>query len=409
MLSRRPTHRRPTVQPRTRPARAARRRPLRPAAALAAALALTGLLPGTALAGGPPGGRPSLDRELRALVNAPGGPPGAIVVLRYGDRTEVHRAGTAEVGTGRPPRITDHMRIASAAKAFSGAVTLRLVDRGVLGLDDTIGERLPDLPAAWHAVTLRQLLQHTSGLPDYSDSAGFRAVITADPHHVFDPHHLLDYVFGQPLAFTPGTQYQYSNSDNIAAALMAEAATGRPYEELLARLVYRPIGLRETSLPRGYELPEPYLHGYDVVPPDPPEDVSTLFGASGAWASGGIVSTPADLSAFIRAYGGDGFLKPSTRRQQTAFVPGSSEPAGPGTNAAGLALFRYTTRCGTVYGHTGNTAGYTQLMVATPDGSRALTFSVTEQISQSTRPVLLEQLRAVQEDFVCRLLNGPGH
>ncbi|MEU2628452.1 serine hydrolase domain-containing protein [Kitasatospora sp. NPDC007106] len=400
------------MQPSPRPARTCRR-PLRPAAVLAAALALTGLLPGTALAGGrgggQDGGRPSLDRALRELVTAPGGPPGAIAVLRYGDRTEVHRAGTAEVGTGRRPRITDHMRIASAAKAFSGAVTLRLVDRGALGLDDTIGERLPDLPAAWHAVTLRQLLQHTSGLPDYSDSAAFRAVITADPHHVFDPHHLLDYVFGQPLGFAPGTQYRYSNSDNIAAALMAEAATGRPYEELLARLVNRPLGLRETTLPRGYELPEPYLHGYDVVPPDPPEDVSTLFGASGAWASGGIVSTPADLSAFIRAYGGDGFLKPSTRQQQTDWVPGASEPAGPGTNAAGLALFRYTTRCGVVYGHTGNTAGYTQFAAATPDGRRSVTVSVTEQISQSTRPALLVQLRAVEEDFVCRLLNGPGH
>ncbi|MEV8094609.1 serine hydrolase domain-containing protein [Kitasatospora sp. NPDC085879] len=370
---------------------------------------MLGLAPGVATAGGRPDDRPGLERELRELVTAPGGPPGAIAVLRYGDRTEVYRAGTAEIGTGRPPRSTDHMRIASAAKAFSGAVTLRLVDRGALGLDDTIGERLPDLPAAWHAVTLRQLLQHTSGLPDYSASAAFRAVITADPHHVFDPHHLLDYVFDQGLAFTPGTQYRYSNSDNIAAALMAEAATGRPYEELLARLVSRPLGLRETTLPRGYELPEPYLHGYEVVPPDPPEDVSTLFGASGAWASGGIVSTPADLSSFIRAYGGDRFLKPATRRQQVAFVPGASEPAGPGTNAAGLALFRYTTRCGTVYGHTGNTAGYTQLAAATPDGRRALTVSVTEQISQSTRPALLARLRAVQEDFVCRLLTGPGH
>ncbi|MEW1909147.1 serine hydrolase domain-containing protein [Kitasatospora sp. NPDC085895] len=371
------------MQPPPHPART-RRRPLRPAAASAAALALTGLLPGTALAGGRGGGQD-------------------------GDRTEVHRAGTAEVGTGRRPRITDHMRIASAVKAFSGAVTLRLVDRGALGLDDAIGERLPDLPAAWHAVTLRQLLQHTSGLPDYSDSVAFRAVVTADPHHVFDPHHLLDHVFDQPLGFAPGTQYRYSDSDNIAAALMAEAATGRPYERLLARLVTRPLGLTETTPPRGYELPEPYLHGYDVVPPDPPEDVSTLFGASGSWASGGIVSTPADPSAFIRTYGGDGFLKPPTRQAQTDRVPGASEPAGPGTNAAGLALLRYTTRCGGVYGHTGNTAGYTQFAAATPDGRRSVTVSVTEQISQRTRPALLVQLRAVEEDFVCRLLNGPGH
>lgn len=387
-----------------------RPRLLRPAAALVAALALTGLLPGQAHAGGRPSA-PGLQALLQELVDAPGGPPGAIAVLRHGEHTAVVRAGVAELG-GRPPRPTDHMRIASVAKAFSGAVALRLVDRGALGLDDTVGQRLPALPAAWHAVTLRQLLQHTSGLPDYSGSAGFRAVITADPHHVFDSRRLLDYVAGEPLLFTPGSRYAYSNSDNIAVALMAEAATGRPYEELLDRLVYRPLRLRDTSLPQGYELPEPYLHGYDVTPPDPPVDVSTLFGASGAWASGGIVSTPRDLSVFIGAYAGGRLTGPAVREQQRTFVEGSSEPAGPGTNAAGLALFRYTTRCGVVYGHTGNTAGYTQLAVATPDGRASLTFSVTEQVSQSTRPVLLAQLRAVQEDFVCALLDGgdgPGH
>ncbi|WP_407911236.1 serine hydrolase domain-containing protein [Kitasatospora sp. NE20-6] len=396
------------MSPRPRPSRRPRGpRPLRPAVVLAAGLALVGLLPAPAVAGGRPAA-PDLQQRLQELVDTPGGPPGAIVVLRRGRHTEVVRAGVAELG-GRAPRSTDYMRIASAAKAFSGAVALRLVDRGVLGLDDTVGQRLPGLPADWHAVTLRQLLQHTSGLPDYSNSADFRAVITADPHHVFDSRHLLDYVAGEDLLFTPGSRYAYSNSDNIAVALMAEAATGRPYEQLLARLVYRPLGLHETSLPQGYELPEPYLHGYDTVLPDPPVDVSTLFGASGAWASGGIVSTPRDLAAFIRAYGGGRLTGPEVRQQQRTFVEGSSEPAGPGTNAAGLALFRYTTRCGVVYGHTGNTAGYTQLAVATPDGSAALAFSVTEQVSQSTRPALLARLRAVQEDFVCALLDDRGH
>ncbi|MFC6594801.1 serine hydrolase domain-containing protein [Kitasatospora paranensis] len=380
-------------------------RPGRCATALLAAAALVALVPADAEAGGRPDSPSSLQHRLDELVRAAGGPPGAIAILRRGDRSEVYRSGVAEVGEPGAPRADDHMRIASVAKAFSGAVALRLVDRGALGLDDTLGQRLPDLPAAWAAVTLRQLLQHTSGLPDYSDSAAFRAVITADPHHVFDSRHLLDYVADQGLLFTPGSSYRYSNSDNIAVALMAEAATGRRYEELLGRLVDRPLGLRDTGLPQGYRLPEPYLHGYDVTPPDAPVDVSTLFGASGAWASGGIVSTPADLSTFIGAYGGGRLVTAPTRRQQLAFVPGASEPAGPGTNAAGLALFRYTTRCGVVYGHTGNTAGYTQFAAATPDGRGSVTVSVSEQISQSTRPALLARLRDVEENFVCALLN----
>ena len=378
---------------------------LRPLLAVLAAASVLGLAPAPAQAEQAHDDA-LLQRRLEELVARADGPPGVIAVLRHGSHREVLRAGVAEVGSGRRPQPTDHMRIASVAKAFSGAVALGLVDRGLLGLDDTLAERLPALPAAWGAVSLRQLLNHTSGLPDYSASPEFRAIIQADPHHRFDSRRLLDFVAGQALEFTPGSRYAYSNSDNIAVALMAEAASGRRYEELLRTVVYRPLGLRETSLPEGYRLPRPYLHGYAVQPPAAPEDVSTRFGASGAWASGGIVSTPDELARFMGGYAGGRLIGPAVRREQLTFVDGASEPAGPGRNAAGLAIFRYTTRCGVVYGHTGNTAGYTQLAVGTPDGSRSLAFSVTSQVNQSGTPELLAELRDVQEDFVCALLAG---
>lgn len=103
-------------------------------------------------------------------------------------------------------------------------------------------------------MTLRQLLQHTSGLPDYTTDPGFVEILRADPRHVFDPRTLLDFVADEPLLFVPGSLYEYSNSDNIAVALMAEAVTDRRYEDLLKELVYRPLGLRRTSLPLGYRL-----------------------------------------------------------------------------------------------------------------------------------------------------------
>ncbi|MFF7177990.1 serine hydrolase [Streptomyces sp. NPDC008121] len=348
----------------------------------------------------------ALQERLEKLVRTPGGPPGVIALLREGDRTAVCRAGVAGTAAGRPPRTGDHMRIASVPKAFSGAVALRLADRRKLDLDDTVGERLPSLPAAWHRVTLRQLLQHTSGLPDFPTAPAFTEILQADPRHHFDSRRLLDFVADEGLRFPPGPRYAYSNSDNTAVALMAGAATGQRYERLLERLVYAPLGLRETSLPQGYRMPRPYIHGYDVTPPAPPEDISEALSASGVWASGGIVSTPKDLNAFIRAWaGGHGFLSPATRRQQRTFLPGAaSEPAGPGANAGGLAIFRYTTRCGAVYGHTGNFPGYTQLAAATADGKRSLTFSINTQTSKSVKPELLAQVRAVQEDFVCALL-----
>ncbi|MGW3324092.1 serine hydrolase domain-containing protein [Streptomyces virginiae] len=377
------------------------------------AAALGGLLQPAQAAGDPgPGDGPGrhdkgLQRQLDGLVAQDDGPPGVIALLTRGDRTQVYTAGVGDIATGRPPHPDDHMRIASIAKAFSGAVALQLVDQGLLSLDDTIGERLPDQPEAWHAVTLRQLLQHTSGLPDFSTAPRFLEILNADPRHVFDPRTLLDFVADKPLLFAPGSLYEYSNSDNIAVALMAEAVTDRRYEDLLKELVYRPLGLHRTSLPLGYRLPRPYLHGYDVQPPAEPEDISEALGASGVWASGGIVSTPKELGTFIRAYGGPSMLSEKTRKEQLTFRPGdSSEPAGPGTNAAGLAIFQYTTRCGVLYGHTGNFPGYTQLAATTPDGTRSLTFSINTQTSKSNKPALLARLRTVQENFVCALLKG---
>ncbi|MFE2125680.1 serine hydrolase domain-containing protein [Streptomyces amritsarensis] len=389
-------------------------RRIRPSLRLAAATAVCGallaasVLPAQAAdRNPPPDPAAALRQELRELVERPDGPPGVIAVLRDGDRSEVYRAGVADVESGRPPSATDHMRIASVAKAFSGAVALSLVDRGRLSLDATIGEVLPDQPDQWHEVTLRQLLNHTSGLPDYSASQGFIDIVSENPRHHFDSRHLLDFVAEEDLEFEPGSRYQYSNSDNIAVALMAEAATGRRYETLLRELVYRPLGLTATSLPQGYRLPEPFLHGYQIDPQEGPVDVSEAVSASGAWAAGGIVSTPEDLTAFIRGYTGGALVSERTRHEQFRFIPGAlSQPPGPGRTDAGLALYRYTTRCGTVYGHTGNTPGYTQLAAATADGKRSLTFSITTQTSLTNNPELLARVRQVQEDFVCALLRG---
>ncbi|MFF1301496.1 serine hydrolase domain-containing protein [Streptomyces sp. NPDC058307] len=382
------------------------RRPrLRAASVLAVCLAA--LAPTTAGATADPSGDQTLQRQLDEFVHRSGGPPGAIAVLRSEKGTRVVRAGVADVRTGRPPGTDDHMRIASTAKAFSGAVALTLVDRRALRLDDTLGKRLPQLPGAWASVTLRQLLSHTSGLPDYSRSDRFLDELRADPLHHFDSRRLLDYVAGQPLLFKPGTQYRYSNSDNIAVALMAQAATHRPYEELLREIVQEPLQLHSTSLPQGNRMPKPYLHGYDVSSPAAPQDVSEVIGMSGVWASGGIVSTPADMTRFIREYAGGRLYGGPVVEQQRRWVEGgASEPAGPGRNSAGLALFRYETRCGVVLGHTGNTLGYTQLIAATPDGRRSLTFSVTAQITRSSDAKQLGRMRAIQENFVCALLRG---
>jgi D-alanyl-D-alanine carboxypeptidase len=347
----------------------------------------------------------ALDRALRRLVNMPAGPPGAAVMVQRGGRARFHRAGVAEVRSRRRLRSRQHMRIASVSKAFSGAVALALVDRGFLSLDDTIGKRLPGFPAAWSAVTLRQLLNHTSGLPDYTKDPGFLAFLNANPHAYLAPDQILPFVEDEPLQFPPGSAYAYSNSDNITVGLMAQAATGGSYEGELSVDVFEPLGLRRTSMPAGFRLPRPFIHGYDVQPPTPPQDVSTVLSVATVWASGGIVSTPRDLNRFIRGYVGGKLFGRRTRRRQLRFVAGSSDPPGPGTNAAGLAVFRYRTRCGTVYGHTGSFPGYTQFAAASRSGRRSATVSVNTQLNPDAGdPAVFRALRRVDELAVCSAL-----
>ncbi len=348
--------------------------------------------------------RGELQSALDDLVAQPGGPPGVIVTLGRGDRLQALTAGVGDLATGRRPEVRDAMRVASVAKAFNAATALRLVSRDVLSLDDTVGTWLPDLPREWHAVTLRQLLGHTSGIPDFSRSPGFAEALLARLLDPPPPLDLLSYIEDPALLFPAGTEYRYSNSDNIVVGLMIESATGRSYADVLRAAVLRPAGLTATDLPVGAELPSPRISGYDVSEA-PPEDVSTVFAAGWTWASGGVVSTPADLARFIGADVRGAFTDRRTQAEQFTFVPGSSEPPGPGRNGAGLGLFRYETRCGTVYGHTGNTAGYTQFAAATRHGRRTVTVSINGQITPATDPDRFAELQRVFELATCAALS----
>jgi D-alanyl-D-alanine carboxypeptidase len=347
---------------------------------------------------------PNLGAELRQLVRLRGGPPGAIAIVQRGGSRAVYRAGVSDLRSRSPMNVNLRMRIASVAKAFSGAVALSLVDRHVLSLSDTISKWLPKLPAEWWNVTLAQALNHTSGLPDFSETKGFRDYLPRHLHATPSPTFLLKFAANEPLRFTPGRRYRYSNTDNIVVALMAEAASGRSYNALLASNVYARLGLRATNLPAGPRMPTPYIRGYDLDPPKRPTDVSTLVSAAYSWASGGIVSTPADLNRFVRGYVGARLFSRAVQAQQLRLVRGSSGPPGPGQNFAGLAIFRYNTRCGTIYGHTGNTAGYTQFIASTLDGRRSVVVSVNGQINDKSRQPMLgawRRLRQIEADAVC--------
>jgi D-alanyl-D-alanine carboxypeptidase len=357
-----------------------------------------------------------------ASLTEPGGPPGVITVIQSGsDRREIG-VGVANTSTNQPMTGDATMRIASISKAFNGAVILSLVASGKLALSDTVAQLLPTAPASWGKVTLAQVLQHTSGLPDYIKSPVFVKELIANPQMQRTPEQLLGYVADQPPAFPAGTEYLYSDTDNIVAGLIAEKATGKPYQDLVSSLVADPLKLSETELPATSAMPDGFIHGYEpaeeVAPaateatgaaagsagasaPTGPTDVSELINPGLAWASGGMISTPFDLNTFFRAYATGQLTTPAVHQAQLQFVPGGGGPPGPGANSSGLSIYRYVTPCGTVYGHTGNMPGYTLFAASTPDGTRSVVVAANSQISSKGDNPTFKKLLAVQNAAIC--------
>jgi D-alanyl-D-alanine carboxypeptidase len=348
----------------------------------------------------------ALQRALDAFVKRADGPNGiSVVVQRDADPVQL-TAGYGDVATRSPFGLTDAMRLASVAKAFSGAAAMSAVADGKLTLDSTVGEILPQQSATWAKVTLAQLLQHTSGIPDFSKNPAFAEAVGGALATPQPPEQLPTYVADDPLKFPSGSKYAYSNTDNILVGLMVAAVDGTPYEQSLEARVYTPLGLTGTSLPVGVEMPTPYIHGYQPDPPNADEDVSKLVAAGWSWASGGVVSTPQDANLFARGYAAGKETDAATKKRQFTFRPGKSEPTGPGTNSAGLGIFRYQTSCGTVYGHTGNTSGYTQFIASSSDGTHSTVVSINGQITPERNPKIFPALRKIYGLAVCAAMKG---
>ena len=341
-----------------------------------------------------------LQNALASIVSDPDGPVGVITVVDTGDEVSVHTAGTVSVDSSEAPGSGDHMRIASLAKAFTAAVAYTLVEDGVLSLDDTVGKWRPDLPAAWKDITLAEVMNHTGGVPDFGGNPAFGEAVGESPTVAPEPTAIVAFA-GQGVDFPAGSKYQYSNTGPFVTALIIESATGMPFREVLGQQVLDPLGMKDTTLPANDDptVPAPTFAGYDPGEDGEPEDVTEVVNFGGwAWSSGGIVSTPDDLTKFVQGYVGGDLITGATRDAQFEFFgEGNSEPRGPGDNRVGKGMFEYTTRCGTVYGHSGSVFGYTQYMAASEDGTKSVTFTINTQYGDE----LLPKIRAAEELAIC--------
>ncbi|MFF7777252.1 serine hydrolase domain-containing protein [Streptomyces tanashiensis] len=366
------------VSPRFRPAlsRGGRRKTLLAGAVLTGAVMTTGaLFPSAASAAKPD----PVQKSLNALVTDDKMPSALASVTDREGRTRHYTAGVGDLGTGAKVPKDGQVRAGSNTKAFTAVVTLQLVAEKKLALDAPVDTYLPGLLRGegidGRHITVRQLLQHTSGLPEYMESPVF-ADFPAVRYRYFEPRDLLDGALAQKARFSPGAKWEYSNTNYLVAGLIIQKVTGRPMGEEIDRRIVDRIGLRHTYFPTPGEttLREPHAKGYERETDDGPLIDYTTMDMSMGWAAGALVSTNSDLNRFYTALLDGKLLPPAQLTQMRTTVP--AEARGPGVRY-GLGLTSTPLSCGGVYwGHGGTALGYRTRGGVTEDG-RAAGIAVT--------------------------------
>jgi D-alanyl-D-alanine carboxypeptidase len=308
-----------------------------------------------------------LQRIARSLVAA--GAPGAIVYLRTPKGVRSAAAGLAQLQPRAPMRVADHYRIGSITKTYVATVVLQLVADGSLNLDDSVERWLPGLVPNGSAITVRMLLNHTSGLYNYADDPKFVALAMANPSREWAPRELVAFAVSHPPLFPPGSAAAYCNTGYILLGLLVESVTAESLGEVLRERLFEPLRLRETSFGSGIAIANPVAHGY-WAPQGTLVDLTPILNASFGWAAGQMVSTVGDVSKFFSALLGGRVLPASLLKQMKAVPPPQNGWV------AGLGLLTTRTRCGTAFGHGGDAVGWHSEALATADGRRVAVIMV---------------------------------
>jgi len=330
---------------------------------LAAALLIGSLAPvwagGDAAPGLSDGQKAGLQRALEAQMEKYK-IPGAIAGLWFpGIGDWVGTAGIGNPITGEIPHPDDKVRIGSITKSFTATVVLQLVDEGKLSLDDFLGKWEPQVPGS-DGITVRQLLNMTSGLFNFTDLPEFWDALDKDPLAVWTPQRLVNMAIAQPAVFAPGSQFMYCNTNYVLLGMIIEKITGNTAgEEIIARIINR-LGLKNTSFPMNPDIEEPYMRGY--VPASGETDGSakvdehSICSPTPYWTAGGMIGTLGDLKTWIQAIVSGELLSSAMHAEQLNF-------SAPNTEFYGLGIMNGG---GVMLGHSGEVPGYNSSMYYIP-------------------------------------------
>ncbi|NUQ97028.1 MAG: beta-lactamase family protein [Streptomyces sp.] len=353
----------------------------------AAAVALSAALAAPAIAATPARGAADHDATRKAVQAAvAAGVPGVTLTAKDTHGTWSTTAGVGNLKTNKPRSPHDRYRVGSITKTFVATVLLQLEAEGRLSLDDKVEKWLPGVVRGHghdgRAITLRQLLNHTSGVFNYTQDDTFaRTYFLKDGFfkHRYDPKSpadLLAIAMSHKPNFAPGTSWSYSNTNYLLAAMVIEKATGNPYGEEIGHRIINPLHLTGTSVPgTRVTVPQPSSRAYSKLAQSttgPTYDVTTLNPAI-AYGSGEMISDSADLDRFYSALLGGRLLPAQQLKEMKTTVKIDVAP-----NARyGLALIDRTLSCGVhVWGHDGGIHGSASVAVTTQDGRHSLAFNL---------------------------------
>ncbi|MFE9578927.1 serine hydrolase domain-containing protein [Nocardia sp. NPDC006044] len=341
-----------------------------------------------------------LQADLDELVRRVGVPGAQLVVTGDGLNAQLD-SGIGDLGTGGAFPDNAQVRIASNTKTFVAAVVLQLVAEQRIDLDAAVEQYLPGVvngPGGdGNLITVRDLLRHSSGIPDYLAYLNLASV--ADLQRPRPATELIRLGLDQPATFAPGTSTGYSNTDFLLAGELIQRVTGQPVGLEVTRRIILPLGLQDTYWPlfpleHIIRLPHPRgYHEFDGALVDI-TDIDPGWGL----ADGAMVSTGADLNRFFMALLSGELLPPAQLSDMKHVVP-SGDPLR--SDDFGLGLFHRTTACGLeVWSHGGAMNGFVVINAATPD--RAVTITLNQLPDPITTVLHQADMSAVADAALCR-------
>ncbi|RCW39929.1 D-alanyl-D-alanine carboxypeptidase [Halopolyspora algeriensis] len=365
--------------------------------------------------------QPSPQAELDAVHDA--GMPGILASVRDGAHTWTGSAGVADMRTGRPLHPNSHHRVGSITKTFTAVAVLQQVGAGRIELDAPVGDYLPELLPGERGdtVTVRMLLNHTSGIGDYDtilfDSLlrGSLADLEANRWRYRRAEEIATIGLEAPPTNAPGERWSYSNTNYVLTGLLLEKVTGHDAEDYITERIIRPLRLRNTYFPGGLPfILGPHGKAYEALyrMPEQPGEYS-VYNMTWAGTAGALISTTEDLNTFYRALLSGRLLAPDLLAQMKRTVP-ILDARGNEIGRYGLGLRRIDAgACGTLWGHDGVVFGMSTLSLHSADGSRQLTYGLNmtkyQQLGPDGVPVpgpIDAALGRVLEKTMCR--QAPG-